>query len=83
MAECLGSRLQNHSMACTQCGAVVESDIYALFECPVASMIWENNPFGHVLEKCNMASVWDVLWYARSLLNDDIWGEFVGIAWEV
>lgn len=45
----IGRRIQNFCMGCDVCGAVEESDIHVLFECPLAVEVWRASEFGEEL----------------------------------
>ena len=41
----LGSRIPSFSMCCSMCGASMETDVHALVDCPLASLIWKGSRF--------------------------------------
>ncbi|KAJ8453270.1 hypothetical protein Cgig2_008154 [Carnegiea gigantea] len=77
----LAKRIPNSAMQCGVCGAVEETDIHALFQCPLASPLWEGTPYFNVIQLA-------ILMGSRtcSSMPNRGWGqisgeEFIAIAW--
>lgn len=79
----LAHRIPNFAMKCSVCGAMEETDMHTLFECPLASEVWLGIKFGRAISSANHKSVWDVLVWAREVWGDAEAGNFVAVMWMI
>lgn len=64
-AHRLGSRIPNFSIHCGICGALEETNVHALVECPLARRVWEGSAFMEWLEAKPFTSVQDLFNFSR------------------
>ena len=67
-------------MSCSVCGAAEDTDIHALFECPLAFSIWEGTPFVSLVESCPFNTVWSMFFHAKEAQEDEQWAKFITVA---
>ena len=78
----LSRRISSIGMRCEICGAIKESDIHALFLCPLEAEVWVGNGFEEMLRDGNVISPMDALLKASQRLTLDRLGEYVAVMWE-
>ena len=79
----LGFWLPNFSMRCSVCGAIKETDLHALLECPLAQEVWAGSCFWDWVKEATIPSVWDLLFQGRDKLEDDEWDVYMATIWEI
>ena len=79
----IARRLRGFSSSCELCGFVEDSDVHALFACPVAVEIWSNSDVDEELWGAGPLSAADRLQQVASMLDDPQMGEYLAILWEI
>ena len=56
----IASRIPSTSMHCKLCGAPVDSNVDALFECIHAALIRKSSKFYSLMDTNQLVSLWDI-----------------------
>jgi len=75
--------VRDFDMKCEWCGHLEESDVHAVFVCPMAEDIWQASSFESPLWRAGPGTIEEYLVQAAETLDDLRFGEFVAVMWEI
>ena len=79
----IARRVRGFDMKCAWCGHHEESDVHALFACPMAEEIWQASTFNYHLWRAGPLTMKEYLLRAAETLDSLRLGEFVAVMWEI
>ncbi|KAJ8451541.1 hypothetical protein Cgig2_018175 [Carnegiea gigantea] len=79
----IAMRIPGFNMQCTICGHPEETDLHALFECPLSTSIWEGSELRPESWSSRFRCPLDCFLEAKKKLSQEEVGDFVAILWEI